>query len=364
MVALVLWLWLRARARPRPRRPGTGRRWARPAASRAWSASRTCSSWPCPPPTCAVEARCAGRERRRRAWPAWRSSAAAALAFAPQLLAYRALNGSFGPSHLVDAQDELLQPALPSRCSSIPATACSPGARCCSWPRRAWSSRRRAAAGTPVALLAAGAAPAGVDQRRASRAGPRRGPSARAASSSSTPSSPGAWPRSWRPRCRALGARRVAAAAGLFVWWNVSLMVQFGLRLMDRQRLEWPRVAVNQVTEVPRGAGPRGLALPDRPRAAGAGDAVISPGLLERRGLPRVPRGAGLRGVPRARRGGHDGLRGGLRRRAALRLRRAGQGAPVAGGGALRCPCCRALYPVRERSAGTWTSSRAAPSAR
>ena len=34
-------------------------------------------------------------------------------------------------------------------------------------------------------------------------------------------------------------------------------MVQFGLRLMDRQRLEWPRVAVNQVTEVPRAPGPR-----------------------------------------------------------------------------------------------------------
>jgi hypothetical protein len=29
-------------------------------------------------------------------------------------------------------------------------------------------------------------------------------------------------------------------------------MVQFGLRLMDRQRLEWPRVAVNQVGAVPR----------------------------------------------------------------------------------------------------------------
>lgn len=37
----------------------------------------------------------------------------------------------------------------------------------------------------------------------------------------------------------------------LCAWWNLSLMVQFGLKLMDRQRLEWPRVAVNQVTEVP-----------------------------------------------------------------------------------------------------------------
>jgi hypothetical protein len=46
---------------------------------------------------------------------------------------------------------------------------------------------------------------------------------------------------------------RPAVMAGLavFAWWNVSLMIQFGLRLMDRQRLEWPKVAVNQVVEVP-----------------------------------------------------------------------------------------------------------------
>ena len=47
------------------------------------------------------------------------------------------------------------------------------------------------------------------------------------------------------------GRRAVAAAVVLFAWWNVSLMVQFGLKLMDRQRLEWPRVAVNQFVEVP-----------------------------------------------------------------------------------------------------------------
>jgi hypothetical protein len=51
-----------------------------------------------------------------------------------------------------------------------------------------------------------------------------------------------------RPR---LGRALAALALALFAWWNVSLMVQFGLRLMDRQRLEWPRVAVNQVTQVP-----------------------------------------------------------------------------------------------------------------
>jgi hypothetical protein len=55
----------------------------------------------------------------------------------------------------------------------------------------------------------------------------------------------------------AVSARRalVALSLTLFVWWNVSLMVQFGLRLMDRQRLEWPRVAKNQFTEVPRRLG-------------------------------------------------------------------------------------------------------------
>jgi hypothetical protein len=48
-----------------------------------------------------------------------------------------------------------------------------------------------------------------------------------------------------------LGSAALGAALALFVWWNVSLMVQFGLKLMDRQGLEWPKVATNQVFEVP-----------------------------------------------------------------------------------------------------------------
>lgn len=38
----------------------------------------------------------------------------------------------------------------------------------------------------------------------------------------------------------------------LAVWWNLSLMMQFGLKLMDRQQLDWPGVAIRQVTEVPQ----------------------------------------------------------------------------------------------------------------
>jgi hypothetical protein len=50
------------------------------------------------------------------------------------------------------------------------------------------------------------------------------------------------------PRIRRLTALAILA---VFVWWNLSLMVQFGLKLMNRQRLEWPAVAVNQVSVVP-----------------------------------------------------------------------------------------------------------------
>jgi hypothetical protein len=55
----------------------------------------------------------------------------------------------------------------------------------------------------------------------------------------------------------ATGARRWIAAllVAAFVWWNVSLMTQFALRLINhegnRQYLEWPRVAVNQFSAVP-----------------------------------------------------------------------------------------------------------------
>jgi hypothetical protein len=74
----------------------------------------------------------------------------------------------------------------------------------------------------------------------------------------------------------ALRFRAGAASAALLVvvcvWWNLSLMVQFGLKLMDRQRLEWPRVAVNQVTEVPRHLLRAGwLFLTDRERLAREG---------------------------------------------------------------------------------------------
>ena len=50
----------------------------------------------------------------------------------------------------------------------------------------------------------------------------------------------------------ALKTRAQKVVVVLAIWWNVSLMVQFGLKLMDRQQLDWPGVAVRQVTAVPQ----------------------------------------------------------------------------------------------------------------
>lgn len=51
-----------------------------------------------------------------------------------------------------------------------------------------------------------------------------------------------------QPRIRRIG---LAALAGFFILWNVSLMIQFGLGIMNRQKLEWKEVMYNHVYEVP-----------------------------------------------------------------------------------------------------------------
>jgi Dolichyl-phosphate-mannose-protein mannosyltransferase len=50
------------------------------------------------------------------------------------------------------------------------------------------------------------------------------------------------------PRTRKLG---IAALASIFILWNVSLMIQFGLGLMDRQKLVWGQIVHNHLHEVP-----------------------------------------------------------------------------------------------------------------
>jgi hypothetical protein len=190
---------------------------------------------------------------------------AAAAAFLPQLLAYRAINGAFGPSRLVTrklsyASPHFLQVLL------------DPGHGLFAW--------------TPVLLVAVVALAAAVARRR-------DGVAATLLAAFLAQAWINGSVESWT-QAGAFGSRRfvgatvifawglaLAAAAlrarlgpgprvamlAAFAWWNVSLMVQFGLRIMDRQGLEWPRVAVAQVTEVPRRvAGAAYLFFADRER--------------------------------------------------------------------------------------------------
>jgi hypothetical protein len=59
----------------------------------------------------------------------------------------------------------------------------------------------------------------------------------------------GAWLfAAFEPRLRKAG---VAAVCSVFILWNLSLMIQFGLGLMDRQRLVWSQIVHNHVYIVP-----------------------------------------------------------------------------------------------------------------
>ncbi len=55
----------------------------------------------------------------------------------------------------------------------------------------------------------------------------------------------------WRLRGRA-GRAGLALAVALTLWWNISLMIQFGAGLMDRQALNLRRNLYNSVVTVPR----------------------------------------------------------------------------------------------------------------
>jgi hypothetical protein len=176
----------------------------------------------------------------------------AAVVMAPQLLAYHALNGHYGPSRLVGRKMTWWSPHLLE-------VLFDPGHGLFFW--------------TPLLLLAV----VGLAMALRRSAPDARGASALLALGLLTQVWINGCIQSWsqagafgsrrfvgitlvfawglatlldalRPR---LGTAPLAAAMALFAWWNVSLMVQFGLKLMDRQRLEWPRVAVSQFTEVP-----------------------------------------------------------------------------------------------------------------
>jgi hypothetical protein len=174
---------------------------------------------------------------------------AAVIVFVPQLLAYRALTGRFGPSRLVARKMDWLSPHLLQ-------VLFDPGHGLFAWSPLLLVAaaglvlllgRRRdaVAALLAIALLLQVWINGAVESwTQAGAFGSRR-------FVCSTPVF--AW--GLAAIVAAVPARRIRLAVlalALFAAWNAGLMVQFGLKLMDRQRLEWPRVAVNQVSEVPR----------------------------------------------------------------------------------------------------------------
>jgi hypothetical protein len=207
---------------------------------------------------------------RSRAWPAAATRAAATIAaavavFIPQLLAYRAINGTFGPSRLVTRKMLYTSPHFLE-------VLVDPGHGLFVWApvllvaaiALAVAALRRRDVVAAVLLLAfilqAWINGSVESWTQAGAFGSRRFVGATVVFAWGLAAAVAAL----RGR---LGPVACAASLVLFAWWNVSLMVQFGLRLMDRQGLEWPRVAQNQLIEVPpRAARAAYLFLTDRER--------------------------------------------------------------------------------------------------
>lgn len=178
----------------------------------------------------------------------------AVFAFVPQLLAYREINGHFGPSRLVARKMSYQSPHFlevlfdPAHGLYLwaPLLLFATAGLLLAWRRPARPAGRAVVPWLALAFLAQVWINGAVESWTLAGAfGQRR-------FVSSTPIL--AWGLAalvaWG--LTRLGRAAVSVVLTLFVWWNLSLAVQFGLKLMDRQGLEWPKVAVNQVTAVPR----------------------------------------------------------------------------------------------------------------
>jgi hypothetical protein len=194
-----------------------------------------------------------GRLLERRAFGAVvvRGAALAGAAFAvfiPQMLAYHAINGTFGPSPLVKRKMTWWSPHFFE-------VLFDPGHGLFLWSPLllvavaglVWASRRdrRLAllgVGLVVQVLVNGAVESWT---QAGAFGSRRFVGATFVFACGLAPLAAASVKRWGPRA-------LLAAFAACVWWNVSLMMQFGLKLMDRQGLTWPDVAVNQFTQVPQ----------------------------------------------------------------------------------------------------------------
>jgi len=170
---------------------------------------------------------------------------ASALVFAPQFFAYQALNGSFGPTQLVQRKMDFASPHFFD-------VLINPGHGLLLW--------------TPFLLISFLGLLRGIVRLGAPGVFLTLALLGQVYINGSV--------LSWH-QAGAFGSRRFVDSTVLFVigfafglitltprtqkiivalaiWWNLSLMMQFGLKLMDRQQLDWPGVAIRQVTDVPQ----------------------------------------------------------------------------------------------------------------
>jgi hypothetical protein len=180
--------------------------------------------------------------------------ALAVLVFTPQLLAYHALNGTFAPTRLVTRK-------MTYTCPHCFEVLLDPGHGLFVWSPLVLVAvvglvfilARRRLGVIPILLLVGFAGQVWINGSveswsQAGAFGSRRFVSATALLGWGL--SAFLFPLVERTETRR-GRLSVAVLLAVCVWWNVSLMVQFGLKLMDRQQLEWPRVAISQISEVP-----------------------------------------------------------------------------------------------------------------
>ncbi len=164
--------------------------------------------------------------------------------FSPQLLAYQALNGTFGPTQLVQRKMDFAAPHFFD-------VLVNPGHGLLLWTPLlviAFLGLLRAiprlgAAGVFIAVALMGQVYINgsvLSWHQAGAFGSRR-----------FVDSTFLFVIGFAFGLMSLSPRAQKLVVALAIWWNVSLMVQFGLKLMDRQQLDWPGVALRQVSDVP-----------------------------------------------------------------------------------------------------------------
>jgi hypothetical protein len=193
-------------------------------------------------------------ERRAFAASALSGSAAFAAAFAPQLLAYKALNGHFGPSRLVTRKMSWSAPhALDVLASTshgfffwTPLAVLAIAGLVLMTLRAPADARRVGAVALFMTALQVYVGGSVQSWDVAGAFGQRRfvaltvllvlGLTALLV-------------RAWHPPARRAA---VTAAAAVCVWWNLALIAQFATRMMDRKRLEPARNAYHAFVTIPR----------------------------------------------------------------------------------------------------------------